>query len=177
MMTFQTIQIQLIDTPPISPEAYENYLSSLIRIADPVVLVCDLAAEDSPVDLEFVIQKLNEKRILLQPDVSEQPEDPRFCAKRCCLSPSNSPSTARALCRRLSPLLRHVLEGLEAHPQWPVIAVGYPRRPCPRLCCSPRWAGSVRARSSAAARVHASRPRGGSPSLSSWASSWEWVRS
>lgn len=85
MMTYQTIQFQLIDTPPISPESYENYLSGLIRNADLVVLVCDLSAEDCLVDLEFVMQKLNEKRIILKPDATEQPEDPRFCAKRCLL--------------------------------------------------------------------------------------------
>jgi ribosome-interacting GTPase 1 len=85
MMTYESVQIQLIDTPPISPESYENYLSGLIRNADLVVLVCDLAAEDCQDDIEFVVQKLNEKRILLRPNISEQPEDPRYCAKRCIL--------------------------------------------------------------------------------------------
>ena len=85
MMTYESVQIQLIDTPPISPESYENYLSGLIRNADLVVLVCDLSAEDCQIDLEFVMQKLNEKRIILKPDASEQPEDPRYCAKRCLL--------------------------------------------------------------------------------------------
>ncbi|MDH3889668.1 MAG: 50S ribosome-binding GTPase [candidate division Zixibacteria bacterium] len=85
MMSFQTIQIQLIDTPPISPESYENYLSGLIRNADLVVLVCDLAADECPDDLEFVMQKLNEKRIILKPEADEQPDDPRYCVKRCML--------------------------------------------------------------------------------------------
>ena len=85
MMTYKSIQIQLIDTPPISPESYENYLSGLIRNAELVVLVCDLSAEDSQDDLEFVMQKLNEKRIILKPDATEPPEDPRYCAKRCLL--------------------------------------------------------------------------------------------
>ncbi len=85
MMTYQTVQIQLIDTPPISPESYENYLSGLIRNADLVVLVADLAAENCIADLNFVVQKLREKRILLQPDVTEPPDDPRYCAKKSLL--------------------------------------------------------------------------------------------
>ena len=85
MMTFESVQFQLIDTPPISPESYENYLSGLIRNADLVVLVCDLAAESTLDDLEFVLQKLNEKRIVLKPDVTEEPDDPRYCYKKCLL--------------------------------------------------------------------------------------------
>ena len=85
MMPFESIQIQLIDTPPISPESYEGYLSGLIRNADLVVMVCDLAAETMTVDLEFLVGKLEEKRILLRPSVEEEPEDPRFSVKRTLL--------------------------------------------------------------------------------------------
>lgn len=82
MMTFETVQFQLIDTPPISPESYENYLSGLIRNADLVVLVCDLAAESMIDDAKFVLQKLEEKRIILKHGVSGQPDDPRFSYKK-----------------------------------------------------------------------------------------------
>jgi len=82
MMTYESVQIQLIDTPPISPESYENYLSGLIRNADLVVLVCDLASPDMSADVEFVLQKLEEKRIILMPDVTDEPEDPRFSYRK-----------------------------------------------------------------------------------------------
>lgn len=82
MMTFETVQIQLIDTPPISPESYENYLSGLIRNADLVVLVCDLAAHSTLDNVKFVVKKLEEKRIIPKHKVSGQPEDPRFSYKR-----------------------------------------------------------------------------------------------
>jgi len=82
MMTFETVQIQLIDTPPISPESYENYLSGLVRNADLVVLVCDLAVHSMLDDVKFVVQKLEEKRIILKPEATEQPDDPRFSYKR-----------------------------------------------------------------------------------------------
>jgi ribosome-interacting GTPase 1 len=78
MMTFETVQIQLIDTPPISPESYENYLSGLIRNADLVVLVCDLATESMLDDAKFVLKKLEEKRIILKHEVTGKPDDPRF---------------------------------------------------------------------------------------------------
>jgi ribosome-interacting GTPase 1 len=82
MMTFETVQLQLIDTPPISPKSYENYLSGLIRNADLVVLVCDLAAESMLDDVKFVLQELEEKRIILKHKVSGPPDDPRFSYKK-----------------------------------------------------------------------------------------------
>jgi len=82
MMTYEMVQIQLIDTPPISPERYENYLSGLIRNADLVVLVCDLAAESMVNDVKFVRQKIEEKRIILRSEVIERPDDPRFSYKK-----------------------------------------------------------------------------------------------
>ena len=85
MMVFETVQIQLIDTPPISPDLYENYLSGLVRNADLVVLVCDLEAGTMRQDLQFIIDTLREKRIILQAEVAEEPEDPRFCYKKTVL--------------------------------------------------------------------------------------------
>lgn len=82
MMSFETIQIQLIDTPPISPEAYENYLSGLIRNADMVLMIADLEADSCLDDLKFIISKLEGKRIVLKPKVDEHPNDPRFSYKK-----------------------------------------------------------------------------------------------
>ncbi|HUV31793.1 MAG TPA: GTPase [Acidobacteriota bacterium] len=82
MMTFETVQIQLIDTPPISHDLYENYMSNLVRNADLVALVCDLSNPAMNDNLSTVLRQLEEKRILLRPRVEEQPEDPRFCAKK-----------------------------------------------------------------------------------------------
>jgi len=79
MMIFETVQIQLIDTPPISSDMYESYMANLVRLADLVLLVCDLAVDKMLDDIKYVIEKLEEKRILLKPEVTEKPEDPRFC--------------------------------------------------------------------------------------------------
>ena len=78
MMDYDTIQIQLIDTPPISEDQYENYLSNLIRNADVVLLVCDLADPKMLERIDVVTSRLDEKRIILKPEAEEQPEDPRY---------------------------------------------------------------------------------------------------
>lgn len=82
MMPYETIQIQLIDTPPISPDLFETYLTNLIRNADLVVLVCDLADPELEKNTQFVIETLREKRIELVPKVTEAPEDPRLAYKK-----------------------------------------------------------------------------------------------
>jgi ribosome-interacting GTPase 1 len=78
MMVYETVQIQLIDTPPISVDQYDNYLSNLIRNADVVLLVCDLGDPNMIQQIDAVISRLEEKRIVLKPEVEDQPEDPRF---------------------------------------------------------------------------------------------------
>lgn len=85
MMTYECIQIQLIDTPPISPESYEGYLSGLIRNADLVVLVCDLSVATMVDDVQFVLSKLQEKRIVLVPGTFDKTDDPRLCEKKALI--------------------------------------------------------------------------------------------
>ena len=82
MMQFETVQIQLIDTPPISLEAYENYLSGLIRNADLVAVVADLAAPKFVDDITFILELLEEKRIILRPESGEDPDNPALCIKK-----------------------------------------------------------------------------------------------
>ncbi len=86
MMTFETIQLQLIDTPPISEELYEPYMSNLIRSANLIVLVCDLANPAMSGNLSVVLRKLEEKRIILKPEFEAQPDDPRFSVKKTILA-------------------------------------------------------------------------------------------
>ena len=82
MMVFETVQIQLIDTPPISADLYENYMANLIRQADLVVLVCDLSTDKCQEGIQFIFDKLDEKRIILKPEAIEKPDDPRYCIKK-----------------------------------------------------------------------------------------------
>jgi ribosome-interacting GTPase 1 len=85
MMTFETIQIQLIDTPPISREALEPFMFSLIRQADLVVLVVDIASAGFDEGVRVIFERLEEKRIILKPRLTKS-EDPRFAYKKTIIA-------------------------------------------------------------------------------------------
>ncbi len=65
MMKFENIKIQLVDTPPIVPDDIETGLVELIKTADGVLLVLDLADEDPASKLEAFLLRLKEKRLEL----------------------------------------------------------------------------------------------------------------
>lgn len=46
MMQYEDIQVQLVDLPPVSEEYCENWMSSIIRIADMMMLVIDASRDD-----------------------------------------------------------------------------------------------------------------------------------
>ena len=46
MMSYQDIQIQLVDLPAISEQYLENWVSSMIRISDMMLLVVDTCCDD-----------------------------------------------------------------------------------------------------------------------------------
>ncbi len=71
MMTYKAVPFQLIDTPPISEELYESYMNSLIRNADLVVLVADLSAKTMVDDIQFILDKMEERGINFQAKLSE----------------------------------------------------------------------------------------------------------
>jgi len=62
MMPFENIQIQLIDTPPITREYMEPWLPDIIRRADVILLVVDVTT-DPVQELAETISLLEEKRI------------------------------------------------------------------------------------------------------------------
>src|SRR4051812_743460 len=48
MMEWEDARVQLIDTPPVTPDFLEGYLTSMVRSADGALLVLDLGDDDSP---------------------------------------------------------------------------------------------------------------------------------
>src|SRR5271170_6716858 len=48
MMEWEDVRIQLIDTPPITADYLESYLSGMVRTADANALLLDLADDDGP---------------------------------------------------------------------------------------------------------------------------------
>jgi ribosome-interacting GTPase 1 len=86
MMIYETIQIQLVDTPPISPEYFETYLLSLIRQADLVIVVVDVTDPNSWDGVRFVFEKLEERRVRLVNQLPEKTEDVRYAFKKTMLA-------------------------------------------------------------------------------------------
>jgi small GTP-binding protein len=68
MMEYENIQIQLVDTPPITPEYMEYWHAELIKGADGILAILDASGQNPASDLENLLAKLKEKRIELIPD-------------------------------------------------------------------------------------------------------------
>jgi small GTP-binding protein len=74
MMVFENIQIQLIDTPPLSEQPLEWWLLNIIRRADGLLVVVDLSNE--PVSqMDAVSAQLAEKKIGLGESLNEANEE------------------------------------------------------------------------------------------------------
>ena len=68
MMMYENIQIQLVDTPPVTPDYFEPWHAELIKSADAVLLLMDLGTQDPVNDLQVIEDKLKEKNIELVPE-------------------------------------------------------------------------------------------------------------
>jgi ribosome-interacting GTPase 1 len=86
MMKFETVQIQLIDTPPISDDLMPPYLPNLIRQADLIIVVCDISQFETVHCLESLSRKLEEKGILLAPGKAQKVENPRYVVKKAIIN-------------------------------------------------------------------------------------------
>jgi len=74
MMEFENIQIQLIDTPPLSEQPPEWWLMNIIKRVDGLLLV--IALDDDPLgQVEAMLAILHEKRIGLGRAPENAPED------------------------------------------------------------------------------------------------------
>ncbi|KPL01809.1 MAG: hypothetical protein AMJ73_09800 [candidate division Zixibacteria bacterium SM1_73] len=71
MIPFENIQIQLVDTPPISSDFMEPWLSGIIRNADLVMLLVDLGSENMMEETETVFRRLEEYKIQLESEERE----------------------------------------------------------------------------------------------------------
>lgn len=74
MMPWEDIQIQLVDLPPVTPDYLEPWLPGLLRRAEGLFLVADLASDDLLADTEAVVQRLEQARIVMVRDLPESPE-------------------------------------------------------------------------------------------------------
>src|SRR5438093_7936015 len=58
MMDWEDVRVQLIDTPPITADVLEGYVSSMVRAADGALLMLDLGDDDGPFAADAVVEKL-----------------------------------------------------------------------------------------------------------------------
>jgi ribosome-interacting GTPase 1 len=58
MMPWEDVQVQLIDTPPVTPDIFEPYMHGLIRSADLALLVLDLGSDEGIDECQAVLDKL-----------------------------------------------------------------------------------------------------------------------
>jgi ribosome-interacting GTPase 1 len=65
MMPFENVKIQLIDTPPVTGELMETWFPEMVKMADAVLLVADLADPDTASVLDGIIQRLKERKVEL----------------------------------------------------------------------------------------------------------------
>jgi hypothetical protein len=62
MMKFENLQVQIVDSPPLMDEFTESGLANLIRNADALAIILDLA-EDCATQVELILEELNRRRI------------------------------------------------------------------------------------------------------------------
>lgn len=72
MVAFENLQIQVVDLPPVAPGMTPPWLWGLVRGADAVLLVFDLADDDLLSRVEETLALLSQGRVTLVPD-SEAP--------------------------------------------------------------------------------------------------------
>lgn len=75
MMDWQDTKVQLIDTPPITADFLEPYVSSIVRAADAAILMLDLGDDDGPFAAETVLDRLAQVKTMLVGTKPAEQED------------------------------------------------------------------------------------------------------
>ena len=86
MMFYETVHLQLIDTPAISDDQTPPYLPNLIRQADIVVLICDISADNFEDCIREAIDYLGQKNIILTSNPVAQGDDTRMVYKKTIIA-------------------------------------------------------------------------------------------
>ena len=95
MVPYQDIQIQLVDSPPVTADYMPTHLLGLIRGADGVLLVADLASDSLLEDLETVVAALAARHVRLVR--AKSPEDPDGVMCRILTNKRDAPSASERL--------------------------------------------------------------------------------
>lgn len=85
MMDYENIKLQLVDLPPIAPEWTEGWVYALIRNADLVLILVDLASDAVFDQVEEIRSELASHKIRLLRQVSDTSPDGGDISKRALL--------------------------------------------------------------------------------------------
>lgn len=119
MMLFENVQFQLLDLPPVSQEFMESWVPTLVRQADALALVVDLAADDLLEEVEDTRLLLEEYRVRLETQAGSRSLPPGVVVKRTLLV-GNKLDLPGAEVNFAA--LRDLFGG-SAGPPWPMVAV------------------------------------------------------
>lgn len=76
MMPFEDIQFQLVDLPPVGNEATDGWVSAVLRYADALMLIVDLA-DDPEVQAELLFDQLGQWNIIPATAEASEPASPK----------------------------------------------------------------------------------------------------
>lgn len=75
MMPWEGTQIQLIDTPPVVPDALPVWMLNLVRTADAVLLAFDGSDDDAPAQTRDVVRAFGQRRTRFSSRAGFDPDD------------------------------------------------------------------------------------------------------
>jgi len=75
MTDFEDVQIQLVDTPPITADYMETWMPDTVRRADRALIVADLGDDNILDTLDVVLKRLSGVKIELGRDIPQNPEE------------------------------------------------------------------------------------------------------
>jgi uncharacterized protein len=111
MMPFEDIQIQLIDTPPVKAELMETWFPEMVKMADAVLLVADLADPKGADLLDGTVKRLRERKVELVPaDTDISPERFPFLKRAAVAANKLDAEGATASLEELGALLETPVE-------------------------------------------------------------------
>jgi ribosome-interacting GTPase 1 len=86
MMPFENIQIQLIDTPPMTADFMETWFPEMVKMADAVLLVADLSDSAVADVVDGIIRRLKDRKVELVPADTDIPPERFPFIKRAAIA-------------------------------------------------------------------------------------------
>ena len=88
MMLWQKVEIQLLDTPPITSDHFDHAIQELIRNSDVVVLMLDLGSDDGGKDLADLINVVSASKTRLHSETHINAEEIGITYTRALFAPN-----------------------------------------------------------------------------------------